>query len=183
MPPQNERVKKQPKHDFVLMLEGPLMEERIIDGLFEAGCDDATFGVIDDVAEGDFTRRAPTLLDAITTAIRDVESVPPLRVVRVENEDLLTMAEIARRLGRTRESVRLLVEGKRGKGGFPAPESGTGKWRFWRWSDILAWLEDVPEAELERARVIDAVNAALELRRRKALLPRADRKVIQALSA
>ena len=32
-----------------------------------------------------------------------------------------------------RESVRLLVKGKRGKGGFPEPELGTGKWQFWRW--------------------------------------------------
>jgi predicted DNA-binding transcriptional regulator AlpA len=177
------RKARTPEHDFKLVIEGPLMDDEVIEALFEAGCGDATFGVIDDVADGDFTRSAPSLIDAIVSAIRDVESVRPLRVVRVENEDLLTMSEIARRLGRTRESVRLLVEGRRGKGGFPAPVSGTGRWRYWRWSDVLAWLDDVPEAELERARVVDAVNAALELRRRKALLPRPDRKAVQALAS
>ena len=169
--------------EFRLILDQLPEDEAVFDALFEAGCDDGTFGWVDDLAFVDFHRVAPTYLDAVTSAIRAVERVPPINVERVEQDDLLTMADIARRLGRTRESVRLWVEGKRGKGGFPAPELGTGKWRFWRWSDVLAWLDDVPEAELERARVIDAVNAALELRRRKAALPRAERKLIDRLAS
>jgi hypothetical protein len=47
---------------------------------------------------------------------------------------------------------------------------------------VLEWLDEIPETELERARVIDAVNAALELRRRKAVLPRAERRLIQSLA-
>lgn len=179
MPPR----KRMTVWEFTLMLEHLPDDQETFDALYEAGCGDGTFGWVDDVASVDFDREAPTFLEAVTTAIRDVESVPPVRVLEIETDDLLTMADIARRLGRTRESVRLLVQGKRGKGGFPEPEFGTGKWRFWRWSAVLGWLDDVPEAELERARVTDAVNAALELRRRKALLPRADRKIIQALSA
>lgn len=179
VPPQGE-VKV---WDFRLMLEVLPDQDEVFDALYEAGCDDGSFGWVDGVAHVDFDREAQTFTQAVTSAIRDVESVPPVRVLEIEADDLLTMADIARRLGRTRESVRLLVQGKRGKGGFPEPEFGTGKWRFWRWSALLGWLDDVPEAELERARVTDAVNAALELRRRKALLPRADRKVIQALSA
>lgn len=164
------------------MLSSLPMEDEVINALYEAGCDDGTFGIVDDVAHVDFHRRAETLLQAIMSAIRDVESVPPIHVLRVESDDLLTIADMARRLGRTRESVRLLVEGKRGKGGFPEPVLGTGKWRFWRWTEVRAWLDDVPETELERARVIDAVNAALELRRRSADLPRSERRVIQKLA-
>ena len=178
--PARKRIKV---WEFTLMLDNLPDDPETFDALYEAGCGDGTFGWVDDVASVDFDREAQTFLEAVTSAIRDVESVPPVRVLEVEADDLLTMADIARRLGRTRESVRLLVQGKRGKGGFPEPEFGTGKWRFWRWSAVLGWLDDVPEAELERARVTDAVNAALELRRRKAVLPRADRKVIQALSA
>ena len=171
------------KFDFRLNLENLPDDEETFNALYEAGCGDGSFGWVDEAAHVDFHRRGDSFLEAVTSAIRDVESVPPIRVERVETDELLTMADIARRLGRTRESVRLLVQGKRGKGGFPEPELGTGKWRFWRWSAVLGWLDDVPQAELERARVTDAVNAALELRRRKAVLPRADRKVIQALSA
>ena len=178
MPTRDKRM----KFDFRLVLTELPDEDAVFDALYEAGCDDGSFGWVDDLAFVDFDREARSLVEAMTTAIRDVESVPPIRVAHVESEDLLTMADIARRLGRTRESVRLLVEGKRGKGGFPAPELGTGTWRFWRWSDVLAWLDDIPEAELERARVIDAVNAALELRRRKAALPRAERRLVEALA-
>jgi hypothetical protein len=170
------------KFGFKFILDPLPDEDEVFDALYEAGCGDGSFGWVDEVAHVDFHREADTFLEAVSTAIRDVESVPPIHVVRIESEDLLTIADIARRLGRTRESVRLLVEGKRGKGGFPQPEFGTGKWRFWRWAEVLAWLDDVPETELERARVIDAVNAALELRRRKAALPRAERRLIQSLA-
>jgi predicted DNA-binding transcriptional regulator AlpA len=165
------------------MLEDLPDDDATFDALYEAGCGDGSFGWVDDVAHVEFDREAPTFLEAVTSAIRDVESVPPVRVLAIDPDELLTMADIARRLGRTRESVRLLVEGKRGKGNFPEPVIGTGKWRFWRWSDVLAWLDDVPHEVLERARVTDAVNAALEFRRRKALLPRADRKIVQALAS
>jgi hypothetical protein len=168
--------------EFTLMLDSLPDDSETFDALYEAGCGDGTFGWVDDVASVDFDREAQTFLAAVTSAIRDVESVPPVRVLEVEADDLLTMADIARRLGRTRESVRLLVVGKRGKGGFPQPQIGTGKWRFWRWAEVLAWLDEIPETELERARVIDAVNAALELRRRKAALPRAERRLIQSLT-
>jgi predicted DNA-binding transcriptional regulator AlpA len=169
--------------DFRLMLEDLPDDDATFDALYEAGCGDGSFGWVEGVAHVDFDREAPTFLDAVISAIRDVESVPPVRVLEVDPDELLTMADIAQRLGRTRESVRLLVRGKRGKGGFPEPVLGTGKWRFWRWSDVLAWLDEVPDAVLERARVTDAVNAALELRRRKVLLPRADRKIIHALAS
>ena len=168
--------------EFRLMLHELPDDDEVFDALYEAGCGDGSFGWVDDVAHVDLDREAPTFLEAVTSAIRDVESVPPIRVERVESDDLLTIADIARRLGRTRESVRLLVEGKRGKGGFPEPVLGTGKWRFWRWAEVLAWLEDFPESELERIRVVDAVNAALELRRRKAALPRSERRLIQHLA-
>jgi len=42
-------------------------------------------------------------------------------VVRVEPDDLVSAAEIARRVGRSRESIRQLGGGLRGPGGFPAP--------------------------------------------------------------
>jgi hypothetical protein len=77
-------------------------------------------------------RQAPCLPDALVTALSELMSVlPDATVLRVGEYDLATMADIAKRSGRTPESIRLLVSGKRGPGGFhrlreasmPAPRS------------------------------------------------------------
>lgn len=113
------------EYEFTLVIDGDLTDEDVVRALFEAGCDDATFGVIDGVGYGAFMREAPSFADAVLSAARQVESVRSLRVRRVEPDDIVTMAEIADRLDRTRESVRLLITGKRGRGEFPAPISHT----------------------------------------------------------
>lgn len=56
---------------------------------------------------------------------------------RVEPDDLVTMSEIAERRGRSRESVRVLVAGRRGRGDFPAPVSHLrSRSRLWRWPEV-----------------------------------------------
>jgi len=52
--------------------------------LYQAGCDDATFGSCDGVAFGDFDRDAPSLEQAIRSAIADVRRAG-LGVSRIEN--------------------------------------------------------------------------------------------------
>lgn len=149
-----------PEHTFTLILTGPVDEH--IDDLYDAGLDDAMIGATDGVPYAEFDREAATLADAVRSAIRDVETVPRVRVTRVEPDDIVTAAEIAQRLGRSRESVRLLIAGKRGAGDFPAPVSHLRqRTRLWRWSDVIAWDrgERQPEAEL-----IAALNAALAVR-------------------
>jgi DNA-binding IclR family transcriptional regulator len=50
------------------------------------------------------------------------------------DQDLVSVSDIARRVSRTRESVRLLIDGKRGPGGFPAPLGTVGDGiRIWPW--------------------------------------------------
>jgi len=171
------------KHEFTLIIDGPLLEDDVLDALFERGCDDASFGAVDDVDFGDFHREARSLSEAIRSAMRAVESVEELRVVRIEPEDLVTMAEIADRLGRSRESVRLLVGGERGPGGFPAPVSHLrSRSRLWRWADVAAWAELATPEQLREAGLIAALNAALELRRHRPGLARSERSLVDALS-
>lgn len=167
------------EHSFTLILDGDI--EGRLDALFEAGCDDATFGCVDDVSYRDFHRTAPTLVDAIASAISAVELVHGLRVTRVEPDDLVTAAEIAERLGRTRESVRLLIARKRGAGTFPAPVSHLRvRNRLWRWSDVAAWAGG-DASTITTARTIAAVNAALELRSTTATLPDDARTLVASL--
>jgi hypothetical protein len=169
-----------PEHTFTLIIDG----DPDHDALYEAGCDDATFGEIDGVGFADFAREASSLADAVLSAIGDVESVEGLSVRRVEPEDLVTASEIAKRLGRTRESVRLLIAGRRGAGNFPAPSSHLrARSPLWRWSDVAAWAERLTPQQEHEARLLAAINAALELRKQGRVLPEDDRRAMSPLLA
>ncbi len=171
------------EHQFTLVLQGNPESDETIDALFEAGCDDATFGTVDNVGYADFVREAPSFGEAVRSAIRGVESVPGLRVVRIEPDDLVTMAEIAERMGRSRESVRLLIQGARGPGGFPAPASHLkAKSRLWRWSEVSAWANEISsQIDSHAAMVIAAINAALTLRVNTAHLTPGEREILTSL--
>lgn len=59
------------EHGFTLVIEGDV--EAKIDDLFEAGCSDALFRSVDGVHHADFDREAPTLDEAVASAVADVE--------------------------------------------------------------------------------------------------------------
>jgi len=167
------------EYNFTLVIDGEV--ERNLDELFEAGCGDATFGAVDGVHYAEFDREGKTLSGALASAIHAIESVDSLRVLRVEPDDLVTRAEIAKRLHRTRESIRLLAAGRRRIGSFPAPASHIRqKNRLWRWSEVAAWAGD-DSPSVAQARVIAAWNAALELRSVAGNLPSEARPLIAAL--
>lgn len=73
---------------FTLVVEGAdLFADDRLDALYEAGCDDATFGVSNGVQTGRFDREATEFADAVASAIRAVEStVPDAKVVAVHRE-------------------------------------------------------------------------------------------------
>jgi hypothetical protein len=167
-----------PEYTFTLILDS----EPNLDAAYEAGCDDATFGEIDGVAYADFSREAPSMVEALLSAIRSVEGAGP-RVLRIEPDDLVTAAEIAARLGRSRESVRLLIAGRRGTGGFPPAASHLrSRSRLWRWSDVAAWAKQLTPEQEHEARLLATVNAALELRNRSRELPEPERLALSALA-
>jgi len=156
---------------FTLLLSGPdVTETPTSDRLYEAGCDDAVFGQRDQIRYAGFDRKAPSLADAVLSAIRQIESVPKMRVLRVEPDELVSATAIATRTKRSRESIRLLIEGKRGPGRFPAPLSWVdAKKRLWQWSDVVRWFSDELGDDTwatTDAETIAAINAALEARHR-----------------
>jgi hypothetical protein len=72
------------KYDFSLVIADEVeLTEDVADALFSAGCDDATPGTCEGVLTLDFHREAPSLEDAIRTAIADVRSAG-LQAARVE---------------------------------------------------------------------------------------------------
>jgi hypothetical protein len=76
-------------HDFTLILDGiPDLSREVVDALFEAGCDDGTLSSSAGVVSMDFTRSAPSMKEAIISAIRDVRKANiGARVVRVEGSE------------------------------------------------------------------------------------------------
>ena len=172
-------------HQFTLVVEGPdLQTDALVDALHEEGCGDALVGRVDGVQYLDFDREAPTLEEAVFSAVRDSERVEGVEVVRLAGAGLASMADIATRTGRTRESVRLLIAGERGPGGFPPPVTDPrGRYRLWRWSDVESWLtvhfgDDSAQRD---DHVRAAIAAGLELRHHSRYVSRSGRRELQAL--
>ena len=155
-------------YQFTLIIEGAdLQTDDMIDALYDAGCSDALIGRADGVQYVDVDREASSLEEAILSAVADVEHLEGVEVVRLADAGLVSMADIANRMGRTRESVRLLIAGERGPGGFPPPVTDPrGRYRLWRWSEVERWLTthfgDQPTHHDDH--VAEAINAGLELR-------------------
>lgn len=156
---------------FTLAFDGvDIMDDSVLDALYEAGFDDATFGIAAGIPYASIDRPSSSFPDAVLTAIRDIERVAPgIHVVRVEPDELVNAADIAERVDRSRESVRLLAEGKRGPGTFPPPAFLLhGSQPIWHWSEVARWFHDyagLGKEELTRADFIAALNGALEVRR------------------
>ena len=176
-----------PTHHFTLIVDGAdLQDESVIDRLFEAGCDDALVGSADGVQFIDFDRDAASLDVAVLSAVADVEQVNGVQVVRLAGAGLVSVADIAARIGRTRESVRLLVSGARGPGSFPAPVTDPrARYRLWRWADVDRWFgREVGEVAMgaREDRLLSAINACLELRQEGRRLDAGERSRLQALA-
>jgi hypothetical protein len=118
----------------------------------------------------EFDRRSTSLPRALVAALEELlRTLPDATVLRVEGDDLATMADIAKRSGRTPESVRLLVNGRRGPGGFP-PAAGRldARTKVWRWADVAQWFEETlgqPLPDTSDCAFLQAFNDALEISR------------------
>ncbi|WP_432978935.1 hypothetical protein [Dactylosporangium sp. CA-233914] len=141
-----------------------------MDRLYDSGADDGAFAFERGVSIVEFDREAQSLADAIATAVRALEAAG-LTPVRVLDEDLMTLADIADRIKQSRESVRRYVTGDRGPGGFPPPvnpaRDGT---LFYRWSEVAPWVREalgIDVADVDPALVVaNLVLQARQLRTR-----------------
>ncbi len=59
----------------------------------------------------------------------------------MNDSSLVTQAEIARKIGRSRQLVYQYITGARGPGNFPAPTCDiTDGVALWRWCEVAHWL-------------------------------------------
>lgn len=149
-----------------LVLENVELTDQDVARIFEALPDavPAQIGgvvtVTSPVEAGNAEGAAFRLVDAVGTAL-------PHSVASRLDQDLVSIPGIAERTDRSRESIRLLVEGKRGPGGFPSPVGTVGDCtRIWPWAVVLEWFanklgEDLGELAVppDVAAVVDACLA------------------------
>ncbi len=130
------------EYTFALLIAGlDVEDDAYCDAYHSAGLDDSVLEDRDGLALATFFRTAGSPASAVTSAIADIEhGAPGASVLRID-EQLMNLNDLADRLGRTTESVRLLATGARGPGGFPPPAGIVGKGvRAWRWADVRPWL-------------------------------------------
>lgn len=155
---------------FALVLDGfHEPSPKIEDALYEAGCDDGILTFRGRTPVIEFDRQADCIELAISSAINDVEKADISAIVlRVEPDDLVNASEIARRTKKTREAIRLWIEGERGSGDFPPPMAILEQSILWSWQEVAAWLvqhELLNENQLKIARAISYFNVFLENQR------------------
>ena len=71
-------------HHFTLIVDGPdVQSDAVIDALYEAGCDDALIGRTDGIQYVEFDREAAGLVEAVLSAVADIERVDGVKVVPI----------------------------------------------------------------------------------------------------
>lgn len=175
------------EYDFALILTGVHeLTTEVENALFEAGCDDATLSVQYGFIYMQFSRTASSSKAAILSTIRAVrKSGIGADVLRVDDCNLVTPAEIARRIGRSRQLVHQYMTGKRGPGGFPAPECNlTDGQPLWAWCAVSYWLSQhdmIRPEELQNAEIVATINNALEHSRQRDRNPELVEEVARAV--
>jgi len=164
--------------EFVLSGFGRSPEEAL-DALSEAGCDDASLFERGTTPVLQFDREADSLEAALSSALRDVERAQVgATVLRVEPDDLVNAADIARRAGKSREMVRRWIEGERVAGEFPPPVALLDKRSLWSWFEVSHWLfgrKVVNSDVVAQARLLAALNHLIEHQRTACLQEDVDR--------
>lgn len=161
-------------YQFTLVLDG--VDEKtpgLEDALFESGCDDALINYKNAAVYLDFDREDDNLEHAIISAIRDIESANiGATIISAAPEHLVSLSDIAERVSMTRQAVSLLMQGTRGKGGFPTPILKiSNKSPLWRWSTVAEWFYQQGKISnydvIDSANILEDINGALELRNKK----------------
>jgi hypothetical protein len=126
-------------YDFTVHLDRAPVSDEDFDRLYEAGLDD-TSPVTSPDGRGELmvSRHAASMSDAILSVIADINKAG-FRATGIDAEDLVSQTVIGQRVGRTRASISLLVSGKRGPGGFPAPVT-SGATPLYSWAGVRDWF-------------------------------------------
>lgn len=171
--------------EFVLVISGiSAITAELETALFNAGCDDATISMQRGKVYLDFNRTAPSLGEAILSAIQTVHDANVgAKIERVDMCDLVTISEIARRVGRSKQRVHQYIHGKGGPGNFPAPICTVSeKAPLWYWCEVAYWLHAnnmISEDDFHEACDLAAINSTLQFAHQRQSNPELSEKILR----
>jgi hypothetical protein len=163
----DDTMKKPTKtYEFTLIVDGIAdIDDATVDALYEAGCDDSSLGVRSGAFIASFDRESESFEDAVLSAIADIRKANVGATgFRLSSRDLVTLSDVARRIGKTKQAISNYAKGIRGPGGFPHA-AVEAKDPLYEWSDVAAWLETyrlMPGDAAKEAESRKAVYTALE---------------------
>jgi hypothetical protein len=129
---------------------------------YAAGCDDATISFQKGSIIVDFARDAESVATAIASAVACVTAAGA-KVIRIEPDPLVSLADIAARTGMTRAAMTQYAKGQRGQN-FPAPIAKvTSASPLWSWAEVAQWLFRQDRLTRELAIEAEAVRVANEV--------------------
>lgn len=121
--------------------------ERHVEALAKAGCEDATVGIGQNGRIAlNFIRESGNALEAISSAIADVQKAIPEAKLVEATPDYVGITDIADVFGFSRQYMRKLVQSKGAS--FPEPVH-EGKPSLWHLTDILAWFQEHESRDVE----------------------------------
>jgi hypothetical protein len=131
------------EYDFTLKfnLQNSQAEaDRYVESLYEGGCDDALIGVgKKGYISLNFIREALSAYEAISSGIADVKRVLPCATLVEAAPDFVSLTDVAKILGCTRQNMRKLIVTN--EPGSPLPiYEGTPS--IWHLAEILIWLRE-----------------------------------------
>ncbi len=141
-------------HEFSIIASGLDPEAEDFDSRFyDAGCDDATIAFQKGHIIVDFAREAPSLAEAIASAVAAVQKAGA-KVERIEPDPLVSLSDMATRAGLTRAAMTNYFKGTRAEN-FPPPVAKvTSESPLWDWASVARWM--FQHRKLDRAAAIEA---------------------------
>ena len=134
-----------------------------------------------------FSRAGSSLRNAILGAIGDVRNAGiGADVLRIDECNLVTQSEIARKIDRSRQQVHQYVTGERGPGNFPPPSCHiTEGVPLWSWCEVAHWLKenDIIRPDVANdAQEVALMNAVLEMRHLRQREPEMCEEILRSLA-
>lgn len=137
-------------YDFTLkyrLNESETDPEKFLGALLAAGCDDVLVGIGQNGRIAfDFSRSAPNALEAISSAIANVqEAIPDAKLVEAK-PDYVGLTDIADLFGFSRQYMRKLVVSSGAD--FPEPVH-EGKPTLWHLTEVLSWFKETEKRQID----------------------------------
>lgn len=122
--------------EFTLTVDGFDLDDEFRNAMLETFGYVAVIGRTAGITQLDVEIEAEAADRAVARVVADLRGIGV--TARRVDLDLVNTTDIAERLGKSRETVRLWATGER-RQGFPVPHAIVGDSQVWAWADVHAW--------------------------------------------